>query len=303
MKKLTLIVLSLLFVQLAKGQFDEGCLPDKLMVAAENLNFREKPNTESRIIGQLTNSELLTLIEIHEKKENIYWNTFEFSWVKVQRIQTGEIGYVFGKYLKTPEMAYLNYHDTDRIQKGNWYGIYQEGGKVKIEKTTPKISELDEGFSSIVGSSENHKILVCSQDEIKEGEINGHILENDREYLKIGIKKRLIRIGDFEFSLVCTGEVELNPPSLIRKNEKIIFLTTEIDGSRRHYVQQDLSDCISQFGEVGYQIHFVGDLNDDGIPELLISEGTTHGGNVYYFRSNKEGKLELVSITGVSRNC
>ncbi|MBK9737719.1 MAG: hypothetical protein IPO92_23365 [Saprospiraceae bacterium] len=69
----------------------------------------------------------------------------------------------------------------------------------------------------------------------------------------------------------------MNPPSLIRKNEKIIFLTTHIDGSKRHYVEQDLSGCISQFGEVGYQIHFAGDLNDDGIPELIISEGTTHG--------------------------
>lgn len=292
-------MLSFLFVQMAKGQIDMGCLPDKLIVAAENLNFREQPNTKSRIIGKLTNTEYLNLLE----KENIYWKTLGFSWVKVQRLQTGEIGYVFGKYLKTPEMAYLNYHDSDRIQKGNWYGIYQEEGKVKIEKTTPKISELEEGFSSIIGSSEKHKILVCSQDEIKEGEINGHILENDREYLKIGIQKRLLRIGDVEFSLVCTGEVEPNSTGLIRKNEKIIFLTTEIDGSRRHSVQQDLSDCIYQFGEVGYQIQFAGDLNNDGIPELIISGGTTHGGSIYYFRSSKEGKLELVSITGISSKC
>ena len=303
MKQSTLFVLSILFSVTAHAQFNETCLPEKLIVAAENLNFREGPSTDSKIIGKLTNSEFLTLVEIHDREEIIYWNTFEFSWLKVERIQTGETGYVLGKYLKTPEMAYLNYHDSDRVQRGNWYGIYQEGEKIKVEKTYPKIAELDEEFSSITGSREEHKILICSQDEIGEGEINGRIFENDTEYLKIGTQKRLVRIGDFEFSLACTGEVELNPPSLIRKNEKIIFLTTDIDGSRRHYFQQDLSDCISQFGEVGYQIHFAGDLNNDGIPELIISEGTTHGRSVYYFRSNEEGKLELASITGGSSKC
>jgi hypothetical protein len=300
MQKLILLLPILLIFQIANAQFDEKCLPEKLIVAAENLDLREKPNTDSKIIGELSNSELLKLIEIHDREENIYSNTFEFSWVKVQRVQTGEIGYVLGKYLKTLEMAYLNRHESDRIQKGNWYGIYQEGGKVIIEKTNPRIIEIDEGFGSITGSREEHKILICTQDEIEEGEINGRIFENDKEYLKIGNQKRLIRIGDFNFSLICTGEVELIPPSLIRKNEKIIFLTTEIEGPRRHYVQQDLSDCISQFGEVGYHIHFAGDLNDDGIPELIISEGTTHGASVYYFRSNEQGKLELSSITGVS---
>jgi hypothetical protein len=303
MKKALLIIINFLFLGQINGQHDEKCLPKKLIVAAENLNFRTEPNTKSKTIGKLENSELLTFIKLLREENDGYWSGISNSWIKVERVQTGEIGYVFGKYVKSQEMAYMNYHDADRIQKGNWYGIFQEGNKVKIEKSSPKISELDEGFNSIVANNEKHKILICSQTEIKEGEINGKLFDNQREYLQIGIQKRLIRIGDFEFSLACTGEVELKQGWMTRKNEKIIFQKMEFDGSQRHYSQQDLTECILQYGEVGYMIHFAGDLNNDGIPELIISEGTTHGGTVYYFQSNEKGELELASITGVSSNC
>ena len=54
-------------------------MPRHLIVAAENLNFREEPYTQSRVIDQLDNSELLECLELLEK------------WMKVRRKMTGEI--------------------------------------------------------------------------------------------------------------------------------------------------------------------------------------------------------------------
>ena len=301
MKKSLILILGLLIGLQMNAQIDEKCLPSKLIVSAENLNFRAEPNTKSKPIGKLNNAEPLTLIKLLNENNRGYWSGLSTSWIKVKRDKTGEIGFVFGKYVKPQEMAYINYHDSDRLQKGNWYGIFEENGKVKIERASPKIVE-DSGFKSIL-SEDKHKIIICSQDEINEGEIKGSLFFDQIEYLKIGIQKQLLRIGNREFSLVCTGEVTLKPPILIRKNEKVTFVTNEIDGPRRIYKQQDLTDCILQYGEVGYQIHFFGDLNNDGFPELIISEGSNHGGTVYYFKSNKKGELELQSITGISTKC
>ncbi len=285
------------------AQFNKQCIPSQLMVAAENLNFRELPNINSKIIGILTNSEILNVLEVHYSQENTYRNIHEFSWIKVQRLQTKKIGYVFGKYLKTLETAYLDGSDSDRIQGGYWYGIYQEGEKIKIEKIIPEISKSRIRFNLTTKDGKKCKVLICSQNEIKQDKINGVLIEDDEEYLKIGTRKRLMSVGNNEFSIICTGRVELNPPTLIRKEEKVIFLITKIDGSKRSFIQQDLSDCLSKFGEVGYQIQFAGDLIGDDIPEIIISEGDTRTSSVYYFRSNKKGILELMSITTTSNKC
>lgn len=302
MQKAIIATLALLCGCLLFGQSEGPCLPNQLIVAATDLNFRAGPSTDSRIIGKLGDAERLTLIEVHEQQERLLWSAFHYSWLKVERGQTGEQGYVFGKYVKTPEMAYLNHHDSDRAQRGNWYGIYQEGGKTKIEKTVPKFKEEDD-HAPVIYSKDAHTILICTQEEVKEGEVQGQLFENERAYLKVGTKKELISIGKASFSLVFTGEVVLKPPILIRKNERVIFLTTLFVGPERHYIQQDLTDCLSQFGEVGYQVHFAGDLNGDGIPELILSEATTRQASVYYFRSNQDGQLELVSITGAVSRC
>ena len=286
------------------SQTNQICQSKKLIVAAEDLNFRNGPSTDSKSIGKLNNSEKLTLLEIIGEEYENYWNDYSNSWIKVERDSTKEEGYVFGKYVKSQEMAYINYHDSDRLQPGNWYGIYKDKDKdkVKIEKANPEIEVIDEGYKSIK-SDEKHKIIICTQDKFEEGQLNAKLFDFQSKYLKIGDQIRLLQIDNVEYSLVCTGEVSLNKGWILRKNEKIILLKTEIIGSNRKYTQQDLSDCIHKYGEIGYKIHFAGDLNKDKVPELIISEGSTKGGTVYYFISNKNGELELKSTTGISSKC
>ncbi len=275
------------------------CFPKKLMVAAENLNFRSEPNTNSQVIDQLDNSELLTFLDIKRFRND------RFPWLKVKRDMTGEEGYVLGKYILSQEMACLNYNDADRMQSGNWYGIYKEGDEIKIEKATPTIEPMDgmdEEYHSII-SKNKHKIIICSQSEIKEGKINGQLLQNQYRYFMIGSHQDLVTINETNFSLICSGDIHPERGYSERRNEKVIFATERFSGSQRFYKEQDLSEYIGQFGEYGYRILFAGDLNNDGIPELIISEGTTHVGAVYYFQSNEKGELELQSVTGSSSKC
>jgi hypothetical protein len=301
MKTLLIILFGFLFVGQINGQLNEKCLPKNLIVVAENLNFRTQPNTNSKSIARLENSELLTFIGlVRENDEDNYYD-ISSSWIKVKRNRTGEIGYVFGEYVMSQEMAYLNLNDADKIQSGNWYGIYNVGNKVLIEKSLPKISNSDEGFISLVSNHEKHRIIICSQEIINEGEITGNL--RDEESLKIGINKRLAHIGNIDYSLACTGEYVIRNGNLIGENEKVILQKMFTSGLIKNYTQQDLTDCLLQFGGGEYIIHFTGDLNNDGVPELIISEASTQQRAVYYFRSNKSGILELQSISYFYSKC
>lgn len=297
--------LALLFLtNLIQAQYKSNCIPQDLIVTGEDVNFRIEPSTNSTPKGKLVNGELLKFIALEPVGQNDGWNNLNDAWIKVKRISTVEEGYVFGKYVKPQEMAYHYSGDCDRIQNGFWYGIYQEGNKVFMVETKPKLQEVDKGYMSIAGNDEKQRILICSQSKLQEGPIEGRFFGQYGESISIGDKVNLLRIKDNSFKLACTGEVDLDRHmGFSRKNEKIYFIKEEIDGSQRHYTNQDLTECIQQFGEVGYTLIFAGDLNNDGIPEVIFSEATTRESAMYYFMSNPDGKLELKSVSYSSSKC
>lgn len=296
MKYFTTSLSILLIVNLVEAQFMGDCMPRDLIVVGEGVNFRSEPNTSSASKGKLINGELLSFMEVIQGEDN--------TWVKVKRVSTGESGFVFGKYVKTPEMAYRYYAECDRIQSGNWYGLVQEGNKVIVEKTIPVLQKDEMDYMAIVGKDESQKLLICSQSTLQEGPIIGKLFDEMEDNLTIGNKVEVLRTKDRVFSLICTGEVELESHlDFSRKNEKIYFVTEEVVGTRRLLSSQDLSDCIQKFGEVGYSIVFAGDLNNDGIPEVILYEATTQNGRMYYFMSNKDRKLELKGIAYSSSKC
>ncbi|MFK7773633.1 MAG: SH3 domain-containing protein [Saprospiraceae bacterium] len=303
MKKAILLIISLLLNSQAKSQIEENCFGIEYIVAAENLNFRSQPNPESKIIGKLANAEKLTLIEIdNQNGEDRYCCYPWVEWLKVKREKNGEIGYVSGQFVKPQNIAYLNGQSCDRIQNGYWYGIYNEEGKAKIERVNPKVKTEVDGSKNLSVESKKYRLIVGSQKEFKEGMIQGQLFKYPNEYIKIGTNRKLLRIGGNEFRLICTGEVKLEPPyELQRVHEKLELLTIK---SYTDFKSQELTNCLFGFGNIGYQIHFIGDLNKDGFPELILSEsGETEGGMLYYFMSNKDGKLELKSLVNEENGC
>ena len=297
MKVALITGLIFLFGLQARTQGDENCFPKNLIVTAENLNFRRGANTSSEVIDQLENGERLSLISTERTRDQGYLTNYWNYWIKVERESTDEEGYVYGEYVKPQEIAYLNGFHAEEVQPGNWYGIYEEDRKVKIESISPSIKKTDVANSIV--SDKKHVILFCSQNRIREGDINGTLYPMGKEYFKIGDCQDLVSLNNLKYGLVCTGEVSYSSGWMRRSNEKIILTIQEINGTTSNYREQDLSDCLLQVGEEGYKIQFAGDLNKDGLPELVISEATYGAIWAYYFRSNK-GKLVLQSVTSVS---
>ncbi len=190
----------------------------------------------------------------------------------------------------------------DRLQNGYWYGIYNEDGKTKIARVNPTIRTEVDGSNNLSVASKKHQLIIGSPEELKEGVIQGELFKYPNEYIKIGTNRELPRIGQHGFRLVCTGEVKLESPNILQRvHEKLELLTIK---SYNDYKSQELTNCLFGFGNIGYQIHFVGDLNSDGFPELILSEsGETEGGMLYYFVSDKNGKLELKSLTNGGDGC
>jgi|WetSurMetagenome_2_1015567.scaffolds.fasta_scaffold09848_6 hypothetical protein len=265
------------------------------MVVGEGVNFRTEPNTNSTPSGKLINGELLLFKEIVPGIKNRLWITIDESWLKVQRVSTGEIGFVFGKYVRTQEA--IN-PDIKLIQIGNWYNIFKKDLGVTVKKSKPVLQVNVDGDTTIITNHEGYWISICSQSGLNEGNVEGHIYSDNEGNLSIGKQEVLLRNQKYQFNLVCTGEVELDRfMGFTRTDERIYFITEVFNGSQTSYSKQDLTDCILKFGETGYHLNFAGDLNGDGIPEIIFSEATTREGVTYYFVSNKEGKLELKSIS------
>ena len=263
----------LVFTVALHAQIKEDCLPKQLIVTAHQLNFRSGPSTKSLALDTLDYADLLILEDILPEGKGTYWSGL-YSWLKVRRVSTGQQGYVFGKYVSPAEMACPNYYEAHHVQRGNWYGIYRDGFRLMIEKTQPRLLK-DDNLPPIIVSKDKHAIIICSQTELREGEIPGRLFEHPNDLLAIGDIKDLVRIGDTKFRLACAGTAVLDAPNFKRIDERVIFFQYHIDGARRDYAEQDLTPCLDQYGEVGYSVLFAGDLNDDGVPEVIISEGTT----------------------------
>ena len=146
--------------------------------------------------------------------------------MKVKRNKDGEIGYVSGQFVKPQNIAYLNGQSCDRMQKGYWYGIYNEDGKTKLKRVNPEVKTKVDGSKVLSVESDKYKFIIGSQEEFTEGVIQGKLFKYPNEYIKIGTNRKLLRIGGNEFRLICTGEVKLYPPyELQRVHEKLELLT------------------------------------------------------------------------------
>ena len=298
MKQLLIIAQILLcFQAIAQDYF-----PKDLIVTTAYLNFREKPSPKANIIATLENAEYLQTVKlVKNKNTNFYDYNLGNIWIKVRRAKDDKIGYVYGKYVKSQNIAYSNYQDCEKVQHGFWYGIYQKKNKPFLKKITPKVLLID-GYKTIQSNDERSKFLICSQKKLSEGEIMGQIYEGSPKSITIGTRQTLLRTKNNYFELACTGKVELAPYSFIRNEEKIYFLKTEISGGQSNYTEQELKGIL-KYGEIGYYLLFAGDLNGDGIPEIILSEGDNHSGTLYYFLSNERGELELQSTTWSFDKC
>lgn len=308
MKKISILFFLVFIFFDVSGQEIIKHLSPNLVVVADDLNFRKTSSTNSPILGKLHKGEKLTLLGIVESEDgsNDVFFGFDGRWLKVRNATTGEIGFVFGDYVRSQNAAYRNQQDCSRIQSGNWYGLYYDKRQLYMDRVNPEIQKSLDGYQFITSDSSKYQFFVCSETKFEERKVDGAILSSIYSkdgYIGINTMFPLTSIGKNEFHIVCTGTVTLKDGYLERTNEELFFVKTTLDGGNRSYFEQNLSQSILKYGEVGYKVEFAGDLNRDGVPELIISEADTRKSALYFFLSNAEGNLVLQSITWGYSNC
>ncbi len=283
----------------------QSLYPNDLIVNAINLNFRTAANTSSKVIDQLENGEQLKLIKIipTDKELTIVDQYYkEDNWMYVERLDTGEKGYVFGQYITSAYAAYTNYGQESKIRPGHWYAISEVEEAVTVRKTNPKIVKNTDDFSMIVDANlKNESYLLCLKDTICTGNIQGNLFSYSRGSIRIGESKKVFKSKEATFHIAISGNYELDGYHLKRKNEKIFLIKQ--DNQKQNNVTLDLSKYFLKFGEHGYNIRFCGDLNSDGIPELIITEADNNSALTYFFMSNSQGELELKSLNWSYSTC
>ena len=286
-------------------------MPKNLIVAAENLNFREKPTTQSRVIDQLDNSELLETIELVKNEEwGIYNYDFKKSWIKVRRKMTGEVGYVFGKYVLPQNVAYPYYSVVERIQTGYWYGIHLNhlNDSTYFSQITPIIKKEEEPcsgdtFPRLYSKKSFVDIFLCSQEKLNLDEVYGKSFSGflGKTLIPVGGQK-LFELRKQKVIFRSSGVEERYYSGYETERSKKEKFTMIVQSSNQEW-SFDLTKHILKFGESGYYLNFLGDLNNDEVPDFILQEATNHGGAFYFFMSNENGEIELQSISWSTNEC
>lgn len=260
-------------------------------------------------MSQLEYGEPLSLIEVTKDTILVYFYGYDYenSWIKVKRNSTNQVGYVFGKYIKPRNAAYLSGQDCDRIQSGYWYGITDMDRKYKLERCMPQIDTVfatadgNHYWTIIRDTSEKYDIIICSQAQLIEGKRdkiipkNGIPLRNDE-----GVK--VLKNANISYSIICTDGPR-DSTSLLKENKpRIILQRVEIRPEGNVYNEQDLTNFFIQYG-MSISLIMSADINLDGVPDLIFSEANNRSGTIYYFISNSEGVLELQSMTWGYSKC
>jgi len=278
-------------------------IPNKLIVSANKLYFREGPGTKYNTIDFLKNGEIVSLIKYIPLDEPSYKfdGNYDQLWLKIKRISTGDIGYAFGKFLKPINIGFLKEQDCERIPPLNWYGIQQINNKdFEIKKTQPYIKKDVYLNDAGIVDNKNSLFIIGLHDKIKTGEINGRTFGKFLTKIKIGDDINIFESNKGQFLLQISGEYKQNNGRLIRIKENLHFVHVNELGETN---SQTLTDQFDHFGIFGFDIHFVGDINGNGYPDMIISETNGKKMAVYFFMSTDAGKIELQSITWQGPGC
>lgn len=158
--------------------------PEEMVVSANALNLREKPDKQSAKMATLKRGEVVQVLEVHNNGEYVEVDSIWASWYKVR--YQGKTGYAFGAHLNgTSDLRYEGEFVSENLPPLQWYGVYErdsfsdevrkielrlkeeynefQGGMVKVLKTNQKepskfifgtLKPIKTGFAGPLGSFE-----------------------------------------------------------------------------------------------------------------------------------------------------
>lgn len=276
--------------------------PNDLIVNATELRFREEPNQNGQVIDILDNGEILEFLEFvpHSEPSFQLYEKLSFTWLKTKRKLDGRTGFVFGQYIQPAKLALRYGQDYNKLPNLNWYGITLNNEKTKIETTFPEIVGSEHN-KRIIDSLQSY-VIIGSKDKYQVGQIDGTVFHNENLLILKENEHRVIEFkNEYKLKIEVCHDIELIAD---QENESIIerLFITVIDTTEKEIVHQELTNQFNHKENKGFWIHFIGDLNNDFIPEILLSPLSEKGGRNLWFESQSQ-EIKLQSITEYGTGC
>lgn len=292
MKQFFYIFLMIIFTfVIANGQSKQINYPANHIVVAAKANFYSSPRINSNVIGVLTKGEKVATIGF----KIIDIQNFKFSdlWIKIRRNSDNKIGYVIGKSIKPVNQVYFEDSDCEIKQDGYWYGLKNKNNKTFINSFVPKIRTSFDFNKSIVSGDpkgqDNFSLFFSNDKKLKEGEITMGNLS--QKHFKLGDYVSIFKSNNYEYFIEA-------------KNGMYFFVRKDNKGKQTVTKTQDITGLLGNYLGVGsFRIDFVGDIDNDGIPEIVFSEVGGMYLITYYFKATLNSNFELQSLTFSSAKC
>ena len=275
--------------------------PEKLIVNATELRFRDGPNLTSTIIATLADGEVLEFLDFvnHSEPSYIYYERLNDIWLKVKRERTGNIGYVYGTYVRPANTGFKYGQDCHRVPLLNWYGIHLKNEIPILSEVYPEI-EGGKWMPIIIDQTRAY-FYFGTKDRYKVGPVVGDVFHNER--LLYAREGEPGRIEDSKGNIITLDvchdfSIVDNKPTNIEERLTLRIINSD----KREILFQELTEQFQHAGTLGFRIHFVGDINSDTVPEIFMTPINEKGGRNLWFISNHL-KIELQSITYYGTGC
>ncbi len=300
----------------------------KIVTAKRGLNYRDKPKGKS--IGKFKNNTEVTVIaftgvtqEITDDGKKI---TGEWVGVKLKN----KTVYVFDAFLKEPEKKIIepystnpideailqgyiispgSYHSDeipDKITTKDWLGIFNENGIYSIEKTGINISKHHDpivdhedkktGKEIKATNAKNCFLLINNISYLTERNIDTVLTKPLKVY---PTKSYIFKFNNIDYTLLAEAknkQVTNNDGSYVDFQDYKLFLEKNENGIKT--TQLLLLEKL--FNDKMTEILFIGDIDGDTIPDLLINTSNHYNSYVptlYLSKEANENKiLKIVSL-------
>lgn len=297
MKKALIIIL--VFVQ-SNNICGQYFAPKELIVNATELRFREEPNQNAEIIDILEDGELLRFLDFvpHSEPRFLYYEKLT-TWLKVNRKQDGKTGFVYGQYLQPSCIALTYGQDYYRLPKLNWYGITLKE-EIPFLSITYPVLEGNEPNTVITDSLKSY-FMVGTKKKYEEGQLDGTVFHNENLLILREDEYKVLEIGNnHKLKIEVCHDVEFLNSNKKRIIERLYVTVFQKDG--KEVLHQELTEQFNHTDNMGFRIRFVGDINKDNLPEILITPLFEKGGRNLWFMS-RNNTIDLQSITEFGTGC
>ncbi|MCC6723119.1 MAG: SH3 domain-containing protein [Saprospiraceae bacterium] len=289
------------------------------VTAPSGLVLREQPSKDSKRVLAIPFEDVVTVCEIYSP-ENEQVNLEGIGWGRWQRVMyQGKEGFVFDHYLDgSPlyEVFHGDYIDLPGTlpepviaicaEKPAYYGhLNLLLNPVKIIKNS---SSVGDSYPALEGKyQEVAKFYVCGlQPKIKS--VFGYVSEYHGKDEILPGYYHFMEAGNNRFMVYATGEVVVEqsdspniseePPFLKIQNYKVYFQDLNKPNEKGQLIYSSKSVYLNrhEHGSGIMALDFSGDLDGDGIPDLIMNEAGSNYSLQLLFLSSKAEKGFLLKL-------